>query len=66
MEKELKGTAAAVPNSPTEAKCPMNAGARRHTVAGGPTNAGWWPHQLNLRILHQNSPVSDPMGKEFN
>ena len=66
MEKELTGTAAAVPNNPTEAKCPVKVGARRHTVAGAPTNAGWWPNQLNLKILHQNSPLSDPMGKEFN
>src|SRR5579862_4787347 len=66
MEKELTGTAAAVPNNPTEAKCPMKVGARRNTVAGAPANAGWWPDQLNLRILHQNSPLSDPMGKAFN
>ena len=33
---------------------------------GGPTNAGWWPNQLNLKILHQHSPLSDPMDKEFN
>src|SRR6202790_4946024 len=66
MEKELRGTAAAVPNNPTEAKCPVKVGARRNTVAGAPTNAGWGPSQLNLKILHQNSPLSDPMGKEFN
>ncbi len=66
MEKELTGTAAAVPNNPTEAKCPVKVGARRNTVAGAPTNAGWWPDQLNLKILHQNSPLSDPMGKSFN
>src|SRR5436309_5018385 len=66
MEKELTGTAAVVPNNPTEAKCPVNVGARRHTVAGAPTNAGWWPDQLNLKILHQNSPLSDPMGEAFN
>jgi catalase-peroxidase len=35
-------------------------------VAGDPTSAGWWPDQLNLKILHQNSPLSDPMDKEFN
>jgi catalase-peroxidase len=29
-------------------------------------NADWWPNQLNLKILHQNSPLSDPMGKAFN
>src|SRR5713226_2080290 len=66
MEKELTGTAAVVPNNPTEAKCPVKVGARRNTVAGAPTNAGWWPNQLNLKILHQNSPLSDPMGKAFN
>ncbi len=45
----------------TEAKCPFG-----HTQAGAPTNANWWPNQLNLKILHQNSPLSDPMDKEFN
>jgi catalase-peroxidase len=65
MEKELGGTAASVPNTPTEAKCPVAHGPRRHTVAGAPTNAGWWPDQLNLKILHQNSALSDPMDKEF-
>jgi len=45
----------------TEAKCPF-----RHAQAGAPANATWWPNQLNLKILHQNSPLSDPMDKEFN
>jgi len=45
----------------TEAKCPF-----QHTAAGAPTNADWWPNQLNLKILHQHSPLSDPMDKEFN
>src|ERR1700694_3585403 len=66
MENEVKGTQATVPNNPTEAECPVVNGARRHTVAGAPTNAGWWPDQLNLKILHQHSPLSDPMDKEFN
>ena len=47
--------------SPTESKCPV-AGARRHIG----TNADWWPNQLNLKILHQHSPLSNPMDKEFN
>jgi catalase-peroxidase len=70
MEKDLAGAAAAVPNSeqsisgPT--KCPVTGGARKHTVAGAPTNAQWWPDQLNLKILHQNSPMADPMEKTFN
>ena len=50
----------------TEAKCPVMRGALKPAVAGGRTNADWWPNQLNLKILHQNSAVSDPMGEEFN
>ena len=50
----------------TETKCPVAGNARTHTVAGARTTADWWPNQLNLKILSQNSPVSDPMGKEFN
>ena len=49
----------------TEPKCPVTGGARRHTVAGAPRNAGWWPNQLNLKMLHQHSPLSDPMGTPF-
>jgi catalase-peroxidase len=33
---------------------------------GTTSNQHWWPNQLNLKILHQNSPLSDPMGEEFN
>ena len=43
--------------------CPVMHGPRRHTAAGAPTNAGWWPERLNLRILHQNSSLSDPMSR---
>ena len=46
----------------TETNCPVH----RPTEAGAQTNASWWPKQLNLKILRQNSPQSDPMGKEFN
>ncbi len=48
-----------------ESKCPVAHSSRRHTVAGAPTNAAWWPNQLNLKILHQNSPLTDPMDKDF-
>jgi catalase-peroxidase len=33
---------------------------------GGTSNQDWWPNQLNLKILHQNSPMINPMGEEFN
>ncbi|HEX9657044.1 MAG TPA: catalase/peroxidase HPI [Bacteroidota bacterium] len=41
-------------------KCPV------HTSGGGTSNRDWWPNQLNLKILHQNSSLSNPMGKRFN
>ena len=49
-----------------EAKCPFSGGVRSHAVSGAPTNAGWWPEQLNLKILHQQSSLSNPMGVDFN
>ena len=48
-----------------EAKCPFSSGVRQHAVAGAPRNADWWPNQLNLDILHQQSGKSDPMGEGF-
>jgi catalase-peroxidase len=63
MEKELT-TAAGAPVP--ETKCPVTGGARRHTAAGAHTNADWWPNRLNVKILHQNSPLSNPMDKGFN
>ncbi len=45
----------------TETKCPFT-----HTAGGGTSNRDWWPDQLNLKILHQHSSLSDPMGKDFN
>jgi len=43
----------------TESKCPFN------HAASAPTNRDWWPNQINVNILHQHSPKSDPMGEEF-
>ncbi|HNX40506.1 MAG TPA: catalase/peroxidase HPI [Methanothrix sp.] len=40
--------------------------ANRQTTGKGTSNREWWPNQLNLNILHQNSPLSNPMGKGFN
>ena len=47
-------------------QCPFSVGARKHTMAGSPSNASWWPDQLNLKILHQHSQLSNPMGEDFN
>ena len=67
MEKKLATAAGASVSAEqaqtlsTESKCPVAHGARRPQ-----SNADWWPNQLNLKVLHQNSPLTDPMGKEFN
>ena len=50
-------------------KCPVmgqQAGPSRHTAASAMSNSDWWPNQLNLKILHQNSPKGNPMGVDFN
>ena len=47
-------------------KCPVLGGAQAHTAVGTTANQHWWPNQLNLKILHQNSSLSDPMNEDFN
>ena len=49
-----------------EGKCPFAPAEQRHTTAAALSNSNWWPEQLNLKILHQNSPVTNPMGAGFN
>ena len=46
-------------------KCPVLAPAHRHTAAGAYSNDQWWPSQLNLEILHQNSAKGNPLGADF-
>jgi catalase-peroxidase len=62
----LAGTVQAQSN---ETNCPVmgnvSPASARHTAAGAKSNRDWWPNQLNLNILHQNSAKGDPMGKEF-
>jgi catalase-peroxidase len=47
-------------------KCPVVHGVRSNPTFRGRSNRDWWPNQLNLKILHQNSPLPNPMGKDFN
>ena len=51
-------------------KCPvidhLQPAPARHTAAGSMSNSDWWPDQLNLKILHQNSPRGNPLGATFN
>ncbi|UTF51866.1 catalase/peroxidase HPI [Desulfomicrobium sp. ZS1] len=46
-------------------KCPVT-GRTNPSAGGGKTNRDWWPNQLNLNILHQQSNLSNPMGENFN
>ena len=46
--------------------CPVMGGPHAaHTAVGSTANEHWWPNQLSLRMLHQNSPMADPMGDDF-
>ncbi|MDB9712751.1 catalase/peroxidase HPI [Flavobacteriaceae bacterium] len=53
-------------NGDGSGKCPFAPASKKHTSAGAYSNSSWWPNQLNLRILHQNSPVTRPTNKDFN
>ena len=49
-----------------ESKCPVTGMTRKAVAGGGTSNRDWWPNQVNLKILHQNSSLSNPMGASFN
>ncbi|MBN2294725.1 MAG: catalase/peroxidase HPI [Pirellulales bacterium] len=56
-------------NQATNKKCPVTGATSAHSTHMGATtmsNKDWWPNQLNLDILHQNSLKGNPMGKDFN
>ncbi|MEM7238309.1 MAG: catalase/peroxidase HPI [Pseudomonadota bacterium] len=46
-------------------KCPVLGGSHQQSATGSVANLHWWPNQLNLKTLHQNSSLSDPMGEAF-
>ena len=69
--QKASGTAAPLSAAEEAMKCPVIGGVQRpaeqrNTAAGGLSNADWWPNQLNLQILHQNSPAGNPLGAGFN
>jgi catalase-peroxidase len=47
-------------------KSPVAGRTSRPTAGRGTSNRDWWPNQINLKMLHQNSPLSNPLGEEFN
>ena len=72
MELHLKGSFSQISTREgdlfmsEESRCPVTGRTHNPTAGGGTSNRDWWPNQLNLRILHQHSSKSDPMGKDFN
>jgi catalase-peroxidase len=49
-----------------DSKCPVTGRTSKSIAGGGTSNRDWWPNQLNLKILHQHSGLSNPMGETFN
>jgi catalase-peroxidase len=49
-----------------DSKCPVTGKTNKPTASSGTSNRDWWPNQLNLKILHQHSKLSNPMGEAFN
>jgi catalase-peroxidase len=47
-------------------KCPVTGRTSNKVSGNGTSNRDWWPNQLNLKILHQHSPLSNPMNETFN
>ena len=48
-----------------ESKCPFSGHMKKSVAGNGTDNKDWWPNQLKLNILRQNSSLSDPMGEDF-
>ncbi|MGL2965957.1 catalase/peroxidase HPI [Flavobacterium sp. XGLA_31] len=53
-------------NETSQGKCPFSNGALNQSAGNGTGNRDWWPNQLKLNILRQNSSLSNPMGESFN
>ena len=53
-------------NMNSESKCPFSGGAVKQAAGRGRSNQDWWPNQLNLNILRQQSKLTDPMDADFN
>lgn len=64
MDKDKNLTTSATDNG--VAKCPFHGGAIQQSAGSGTRNRDWWPNQLKLNILRQNSSLSNPMSSGFN
>ena len=50
---------------PTESMCPFSGNTAKQSISGASMNSAWWPNQLNLKLLNQNSPLFNPMEEGF-
>src|SRR3990170_1372306 len=66
MENSAPTTQKSLKVNDSEAKCPFHGGALKSSAGGGARNRDWWPNQLKLNILRQQSSLSNPMGENFN
>jgi catalase-peroxidase len=66
MENRTSTTSKVLNVNDSEATCPFHGGALQKTAGGGTRNRDWWPNQLKLNILRQQSSLSNPMDKTFN
>ena len=53
-------------DAPNASGCPVMHSGAKSATHGVRSNKDWWPNQLNLKILHQHSEKSDPLGADFN
>jgi catalase-peroxidase len=53
-------------NKDSGGKCPVTGASHKEAQAGSRANQQWWPNQLNLKMLHQNPPMMNPLGESFN
>ena len=66
MEQSIPAQQKSLNVNESEAKCPFSSGSLKRTAGGGTRNRDWWPNQLKLNILRQQSSLSNPMDQGFN
>ncbi|MCU0321263.1 MAG: catalase/peroxidase HPI [Chitinophagaceae bacterium] len=66
MEQNIPHSTTSYNTNDDISKCPFHNGSLKKTAGNGTSNRDWWPNQLKLNILRQNSELSNPMGKDFN
>jgi len=66
MENHTDHSSLSEVNNQSSAKCPFLNGSLKQSAGGGTRNRDWWPNQLKLNILRQNSSLSNPMSDSFN